>query len=147
MPKIKTTDGGTWRRLMVIDFKSKFVDDPRRANEFKRDPNLDKKMKKWHGPLLWMLVERYKKLAEKHLVITIPKSVLDASRAFRMQENPVADGAEIRAATGNFIWTDMQSQPVGALTAGRMVAEEAGPWPVPPTLGPWMEGAPGNRRP
>ena len=39
-PKINTTDGGTWRRLVVINFISKFVPQPTSANEFPLDETI-----------------------------------------------------------------------------------------------------------
>jgi P4 family phage/plasmid primase-like protien len=39
-PKINTTDGGTWRRLIVINFISKFVSNPTAPNEFPLDESI-----------------------------------------------------------------------------------------------------------
>lgn len=39
-PKVNTTDGGTWRRLKVIEFKSKFVSDPKAPNEKPMDESI-----------------------------------------------------------------------------------------------------------
>lgn len=43
-PKIQTTDGGTWRRLVVINFVTKFVAHPKEANEMKIDESLQYKV-------------------------------------------------------------------------------------------------------
>lgn len=43
-PKIQTTDGGTWRRLVVINFGTKFVADPREPWEMKLDETLQFKV-------------------------------------------------------------------------------------------------------
>ena len=32
-------------------------------------------------------------------------------------------------------------------TAVQTIVPRSCPWPIPPTLGPWMEGVPGNRHP
>ena len=34
LPKITSTDGGTWRRVRVVPFESKFVENPTKPNEF-----------------------------------------------------------------------------------------------------------------
>jgi len=39
-PKVNTTDGGTWRRLVVINFTSKFVPVPTAPNEFPLDESI-----------------------------------------------------------------------------------------------------------
>ena len=43
-PKIQTTDGGTWRRLGVIDFPNKFVAQPRESYEKPLDESLQLKV-------------------------------------------------------------------------------------------------------
>lgn len=42
-PKVNTTDGGTWRRLIVIDFPMKFVPEPRGPNELHIDESIVQK--------------------------------------------------------------------------------------------------------
>lgn len=39
-PKVNSNDGGTWRRLKVIDFPMKFVTDPRASNELPMDESI-----------------------------------------------------------------------------------------------------------
>ena len=64
-PIIRTMDRGTWRRIRVIPFVSKFVaeDDPeyiaKRPNVFLRDNELDAKLLKWREPFLSLLVHIY----------------------------------------------------------------------------------------
>jgi P4 family phage/plasmid primase-like protien len=64
-PIIKTMDRGTWRRIRVIPFVSKFVsaDDPeyieKKKNVFLRDNELDKKLFTWRVPFLSLLVHIY----------------------------------------------------------------------------------------
>ena len=52
MPRLQQgseNDGGIWRRVRVVAFESRFVDDPDpdNPNEFKRDYNLNKKLVNW----------------------------------------------------------------------------------------------------
>lgn len=39
-PKVNSNDGGTWRRLKVIEFTSKFVADPKAPNELQMDESI-----------------------------------------------------------------------------------------------------------
>jgi phage/plasmid-associated DNA primase len=57
-PVINTTDGGTWRRLVVINFISKFVLKPSAANEFPLDESIQFLVdsKEWATPFLAYLV-------------------------------------------------------------------------------------------
>lgn len=64
-PIIRTMDRGTWRRIRVIPYVSKFVapDDPEytsgKKNVFLRDNDLDNKLIKWRTPFLSLLVHIY----------------------------------------------------------------------------------------
>ena len=61
---VKSNDDGTWRRIRVCDFMSKFADDvnsPEFADcsfVFKKDKTLKEKMPAWRSVLMHMLVER-----------------------------------------------------------------------------------------
>lgn len=59
LPTIPSTDGGTWRRLRVVDFPSKFVDNPTEPNEFKKE-NVDIKLDVWKTTFISLLIEMYK---------------------------------------------------------------------------------------
>jgi hypothetical protein len=58
---IKTTDDGTWRRVKVVEFGSKFVDNPAVVDEeefrFLKNPKLKDTMKTWSECVLHMLTE------------------------------------------------------------------------------------------
>jgi P4 family phage/plasmid primase-like protien len=60
LPKIDSVDGGTWRRIKVIEFNSRFCENPKRHNEFKIDPDLRKKMKSWKPYFMSILLHWYK---------------------------------------------------------------------------------------
>ena len=63
MPRVPSVDdGGIWRRIRVVAFESRFVDDPdpEKPNEFKRDYNLNKKFANWGEPFFWILTQYYK---------------------------------------------------------------------------------------
>lgn len=62
---INSTDEGTWRRIRVCRFMSKFVDNPTAKQDtesrflFQVDYNLDQKLKNWAPTFISMLVSRY----------------------------------------------------------------------------------------
>ena len=47
LPTVLSSDGGTWRRIRVIEFKSRFCDNPIKENEFKIDPTIKYKIQQW----------------------------------------------------------------------------------------------------
>ena len=60
-PKVNTTDGGTWRRLKVVDFPNKFVFEPKAANELPMDEAIMHKVlsKEWSECFMAYLVHLY----------------------------------------------------------------------------------------
>jgi P4 family phage/plasmid primase-like protien len=62
IPKIQCSDGGTWRRIKIVEFSSKFVDNPKRDHEFDKDLDLDRKINTWGTAFLSILVHYYKKI-------------------------------------------------------------------------------------
>lgn len=64
LPKIPSDDGGTWRRIRVTPFKSKFVKSKNEVNKEKHhylaDLSMDEeKMKEWAPAFMWMLLNIY----------------------------------------------------------------------------------------
>lgn len=61
LPEIPSTDDGTWRRLRVIDFVSKFVDNPneKKKYEYKIDIRMKEKIKEWGPVFLSFLINIY----------------------------------------------------------------------------------------
>jgi len=74
-PKINTTDGGTWRRLVVINFLSKFVPKPSEPNEFPMDESIQFKVKSklWATPFLSYLVYLLKQEKGIRKLVAPPK--------------------------------------------------------------------------
>ena len=60
-PKVNTTDGGTWRRLKVIDFPNKFVHEPHAPNELPIDESIMHKVlsKEWSECFMAYLVHLF----------------------------------------------------------------------------------------
>ena len=67
LPKVPAHDGGTWRRIRVVKFCSKFVSkpNPECPDEYPMDPHLEKKLKQWAQPFFWMLTQYHKKYRAK----------------------------------------------------------------------------------
>lgn len=58
LPTITATDGGTWRRIRVIDFNSRFCDNPEKPNEFKKESRdtLRARFEEWKAHFMSMLI-------------------------------------------------------------------------------------------
>jgi P4 family phage/plasmid primase-like protien len=90
-PKINTTDGGTWRRLMVINFVSKFVVTPHAANEFPLDESIQNLVnsKDWATPFLNYMVTILKE--EKGLrKLAAPAKVMEYTSDYRNENDGIA---------------------------------------------------------
>jgi P4 family phage/plasmid primase-like protien len=61
LPTIDSLDGGTWRRIRLLEFLSKFVDNPKKSNEFKIDRKLKDKMENWHEMFMWLLIQYHRR--------------------------------------------------------------------------------------
>lgn len=57
LPTIMARDGGTWRRLRVTAWESKFVEyKPKKAKEFKVDPTLLENIAMWKEAFMWYII-------------------------------------------------------------------------------------------
>ena len=62
LPEIKGEDTALWRRIRVIDFPSRFVDDPKESNEYKIDRTLPSRMREdltWRQTFMKILIDYY----------------------------------------------------------------------------------------
>jgi P4 family phage/plasmid primase-like protien len=73
LPLIPSNDGGTWRRLRVVPWESRFVDKPKEKNEFKKDGMLTEKMKKWGPAFANILLTKYYPRYAEHGIDEPPK--------------------------------------------------------------------------
>jgi P4 family phage/plasmid primase-like protien len=97
LPIIPSLDGGTWRRIIKLDFGSKFVDtpDPNKPNEFKRDNELNEKFDLWKSAFMWVLLRRilpkYLKdeAKKKGLGLKIPEKVRLDTEAYRSESDTI----------------------------------------------------------
>jgi P4 family phage/plasmid primase-like protien len=89
LPPVTTMDRGTWRRIRVIEFQSKFVmpdHDEYKAgkpNVFLIDPMLDKKLREWREPFLALLVHIYETEYIPFGLHPVPAAVMRASNKYK----------------------------------------------------------------
>lgn len=87
-PPINSMDGGTWRRIRVIDFPSKFLapGDPMinpERNLYQRDDMMEEKLKLWRVPLLGLLVHYYETRYCPNGIRKVPACVMAASEEYK----------------------------------------------------------------
>lgn len=97
LPVIPTDDGGTWRRLSVLEWKTKFVDLDKnglyegkklRKNQFPRDYDLLNKIEKCKKALLWLLINVYYPIYKKNKYKIIePEEVTAYTRAYEKRSD------------------------------------------------------------
>ena len=89
LPPVTTMDRGTWRRIRVIEFVSKFVlpDHPEylagRPNVFLIDEMLDKKLRMWREPFLALLVHIYENEYIPFGLNPVPAAVMRACDKYK----------------------------------------------------------------
>lgn len=90
LPHVPSDDGGTWRRIRVVEFKSRFVEKPVAAHEFPVDLELSQRIEGWKESFMSLLVEMYRthygnrKIAE-------PPEVTSCTREYQRDNDHFAD--------------------------------------------------------
>jgi P4 family phage/plasmid primase-like protien len=91
-PKVNSNDGGTWRRLKVIDFPMKFVEGaPKAANELPMDESIMHKVlsKEWAECFMAYLVHLHKE--GKGLTKLAPPKEVDAyTQEYKVESDTIA---------------------------------------------------------
>jgi P4 family phage/plasmid primase-like protien len=92
-PKISSDDGGTWRRLRVIDFGSKFVEnpDPSNPNEFLLDETLKSKIPQWGSAFASYLIHIYTTLYDVPNKVPEPVEVQCSTNEYRKEQDLVRE--------------------------------------------------------
>jgi P4 family phage/plasmid primase-like protien len=87
LPEVPSDDGGTWRRIRVIEHTSKFTDAPNPNNpkEFHLDIELNEKIERWADTLISMLIDHHKTIDPKNIVE--PAEVRIATEMYRKQND------------------------------------------------------------
>ena len=92
-PELSSVDGGIARRLRIIDYRVKFVDEPDPNNIYQkpRDPELMSKIKTddIRNAFIIMLLKRWDDRVSKLKIISVPDEIKEASADFVDDSNPV----------------------------------------------------------
>lgn len=81
LPLVNANDMGTWRRIRVTEYTSKFTLDPKKPNEFKIDPDLKEKMDTWLCYFMSILVHYYTRYIEEGN--KEPEEVMKATNSYK----------------------------------------------------------------
>lgn len=91
LPNVPSEDGGTWRRIRVVEFGSKFVECPHpdRPNEFPIDMDLPQKLNGWKEHFMSLLLDVYKRTC--NLKLDEPEAVMRCTREYQRNNDHMAD--------------------------------------------------------
>lgn len=125
LPAVPSDDGGTWRRIRVVEFTSRFCEHPNVANpnEFRADPHLADKFEVWKAPFLAWLIEVWYRRYVDEGGLAEPAEVLECTREYQRNNDvlceyieqecervPVEVAAdEQQAATGGLSYLDLSN--------------------------------------
>lgn len=90
-PELPLEDEGTQRRVEILQFNSKFVDEPnpKNSNEFLRDYHLSEKFDTWKAVFMYILLQHYKIYQKKGIVK--PHEVIEATDQYKQSADIVQD--------------------------------------------------------
>jgi P4 family phage/plasmid primase-like protien len=108
-PEINTTDGGTWRRLVVVNFVSKFVEHPTESNHFPLDETIQALVTthEWATVFLSYMVQMLRE-GKGFYKLNTPAKVMEYTSEYRNENDGIAkfiadrlapweEGDEVRA--------------------------------------------------
>jgi P4 family phage/plasmid primase-like protien len=90
-PKVNSTDGGTWRRLVVIDFPMKFVPEPQGPRELPIDESIVQKVisEEWATCFMSYLIHLYRE-GNGWRKLTPPTEVMAYTNEYKVESDTVA---------------------------------------------------------
>jgi P4 family phage/plasmid primase-like protien len=92
LPRIPSSDGGTWRRLRVVPFEMVFCENPKAPNERKMDKRLKEKLDGWTEPFLSILFnERFKIYKKNDFKIKEPFKVTECTTAYQKRSDLILE--------------------------------------------------------
>lgn len=102
LPAVTSIDGGTWRRIRVIEFTSRFCDNPTKPNEFKIDPRIKQKISQWRPYFMSILLHYYQ--TYKHKTLSEPEEVTIATAKYKVENDKFNEFFDncIESGTGMF---------------------------------------------
>jgi P4 family phage/plasmid primase-like protien len=84
MPEVPPNDSGTWRRMEVIEFKSRFCENPKESHEFPIDKYLSEKLKNWKELFMALLLDIYYEKYKKN-GIKVPMEIIKFTLEYQKQ--------------------------------------------------------------
>ena len=91
--KLQNQDGGTWRRIEVVNFISKFLSNPQPTeedpNQFVADIDLSKKLEKWKLLFILMLLSKYRDY--KELGTNPPEEVSEGTIQYKQDSDIITN--------------------------------------------------------
>ena len=83
LPNVPSDDGGTWRRIRVVEFTSKFVENPNPSepNEFKMDTSIQHRFEEWREHFMAMLLNKYEVYKAEGIIE--PDEVLKCTKEYQ----------------------------------------------------------------
>jgi P4 family phage/plasmid primase-like protien len=96
LPCVPSDDGGTWRRIRVVEFTSRFCENPRPdlPNEFPIDYELQDKLPAWREHFMALLIHYYDRYQTEG--VKEPEAVLKVTREYRENNDHLARFASER---------------------------------------------------
>lgn len=103
LPKITSDDGGTWRRIRVIPFPMKFIDNPDPNNQFeaKIDTKLKEKIGQWAPTFASYLIHLYITKYDSKNKIKEPEEVMMCTNKYRKAQDLIREFFEARIQVTN----------------------------------------------
>ena len=107
LPEIKGEDTALWRRIRVVDFPSRFVDEPKESNEYKIDRTLPSRMREditWKQTFMNILISYYYK------DVLEPDEVKTKTNEYQGENNKYLkfiDSHLEKKTGGSVIWSDL----------------------------------------
>ncbi len=94
LPNVPSDDGGTWRRIRVVEFTSRFCEEPNpdNPNEYLMDKDLGKKFEDWKEHFMSLLIRYYQKYITEGL--KEPDEVLKCTKDYQRSNDIMMDFME-----------------------------------------------------
>jgi P4 family phage/plasmid primase-like protien len=89
LPHVPSDDGGTWRRIRVVEFTSKFVENPVEEHEYPIDLDLSEKMEHWREHFMALLIDTYQVYLKEG--IQEPEEVVACTREYKRKNDHLGD--------------------------------------------------------
>lgn len=132
LPEVQSDDGGTWRRIRVIEFTSKFVEvpDPKKPNEFPIDMELSERFDIWADTFISMIIQHHRNFDPKKMVE--PTEVRIATEGYKknndvigqyISERLVADPNATKRIMLNKLFNDFRSWASQAMQKGKKLPD------------------------